>query len=72
MGMEDETRTFLVRIMQTLSIVLLWMMIHVFVGIYKGYAFFDTKPDWTNYLYYVFFLASLIVLIIHLKRKWKL
>ena len=72
MGMEDDTRAFLVRIMQTVSIVLLWMMVNVFIGIYKGYAFFEDQPDWTNYVYYAFFLASLIVLIIHLKRKWKL
>ena len=72
MGMEDDTRAFLVRIMQTVSIVLLWMMVNVFIGIYKNYAFFEDRPDWTNYVYYAFLLISLIVLIIHLKRKWKL
>ena len=72
MGMEDETRDFLVRIMQTISIVLLWMMINVFIGIYKNYAFFEDRPDWTKYVYYVFLVFSFIILIIHLKRKWKL
>ena len=72
MGMEDDTKAFLVRIMQTVSIVLVWMMVNVFIGIYKNYAFFEDRPDWKNYLYYVFFLASLTALIIHLKRKWKL
>ena len=72
MGMEDETRLFLIRIMQTVSIVLLWMMVNVFIGIYKGYAFFETQPDWTNWLYYAFLLISFVFLVIHLKRKWKL
>lgn len=72
MGMEDETREFLVKIMQTVSIVLLWMMVNVFIGIYKGYAFFEDRPEWPNYLYYAFLLISFVVLIIHLKRKWKL
>lgn len=72
MGMEDETRAFLIKILQTISIVLLWMMINVFAGIYKGYAFFEGRPGWANYLYYALFLASLIALIIHLRRKWKL
>ena len=72
MGMEDDTRGFLIKIVNTVSIVLLWMLINVFIGIYKNYAFFEGSPDWTNYLYYFFFLASLIVLIIHLKRRWKL
>lgn len=58
--------------MQTVSIVLLWMMVNVFIGIYKGYAFFAERPDWTNYLYYALLIISLIALLIHLKRKWKL
>jgi ABC-type glycerol-3-phosphate transport system permease component len=72
MGMEDETREFLVRILNTVAIVLLWMMANVFIGIYKGFAFFETRPDWTNCVYYVFLITSFIFLIIHLKRKWKL
>ncbi len=72
MGMEDETRAFLVKILQTISIVLLWMMLNVFAGLYKGLAFFEDSPQWYNYLYYVFFIATLVALIIHLKRKWKL
>lgn len=72
MGMEDDTKAFLIRILQTVSIVLLWMMVNVFIGIYKNYAFFEARPNWTNYLYYAFFLISLTALLIHLKRKWKL
>ncbi|HRI23456.1 MAG TPA: hypothetical protein PLZ45_02215 [Ferruginibacter sp.] len=70
--MEEETRAFLVKILQTISIVLLWMMINVFIGIYKGAAFFEDSPGWKNYLYYVFFLGSLLALVVHLRRKWKL
>jgi hypothetical protein len=72
MGMEDETREFLVRILNTVAIVLLWMMANVFIGIYKGFAFFEEKPDWTNYVYYAFLAISFILLVTHLKRKWKL
>lgn len=72
MGIENETKDFLVRIMQTISMVLLWMMLNVFIGIYKGYAFFPEKPDWTNYVFYAFFLVSFVALVIYLWRKWKL
>ncbi|MGC4100677.1 hypothetical protein [Ferruginibacter sp.] len=58
--------------MQTISLVLLWMMVNVFIGFYKDYAFFEHHPNWTNYLFYFFSLASLIVLVVHLWRKWKL
>ena len=72
MGMEDDTRDFLIRIMQTISLVLVWMMVNVFIGIYKGYAFFEDHPYWTNYLFYTFSLISLVLLLLHLKKKWKL
>jgi hypothetical protein len=72
MGIEDETREFLVKILNTIAIVLLWMMANVFIGIYKGLAFFEDKPHWWNYLYYAFLVTSFVFLVIHLKRKWKL
>lgn len=71
MGMEDDTRVFLVKILNTIAMVLLWMLLNVFFGIYYNYAFFDTIPDWKNYLYYALFIISLFLLIIYLRRKWK-
>lgn len=72
MGMDDETRFFLVRIMQTISEVLLWMLLNVFFGFYKDYAFFVDHANWTNYLFYVLSAATLVILIIRLRRKWNL
>ena len=51
--MEPETREFLVRIIQTISLVLVWMLVNVYFGIYKDFAFFESHANWTNYLYYV-------------------
>ncbi len=70
--MEDETRDFLVKVLNTVALALLWMMVNVFVGIYKGFAFFTDKPNWTNFLYYAFLMISLTALLVKLKRKWKL
>jgi hypothetical protein len=72
MAVEEDTKEFLIRILQTISIVLLWMMVNVFFGFYKDYAFFERHPNWTNYLYYTLSGASLVLLVIHLWRKWKL
>lgn len=72
MGMEQETRDFLIRIINTISIVLLWMLVNVFIGIYKGFAFFDGHPRWPNFLFYAFFLAGLIWMVRYLMKKWKL
>ncbi len=70
--MEDETREFLVLIMNTISWVLLWMMLNVLIGIYFELGFFETVPTWKNILYYSFLLLSAIFLIKYLKSKWKM
>lgn len=72
MGMEDETIEFLLKIVNTVSIVLLWMIANVYIGIYKGFAFFEGRPGMANYIYYACFILTFLVLIIYLKRKWKL
>jgi hypothetical protein len=72
MGMEDDTRKFLILILNTISIVFIWMMLNVVAGIYFDLAFFEDRPSWKNYIYYVAFLASLFFLIKYLARKWKL
>jgi hypothetical protein len=68
--MEEDTKNFLVLIANTISMVLLWMMLHVWLGIYFGWGFFEEMPDWKNGIYYVFFIVSFILLIKHLKKKW--
>lgn len=70
--MEDETRDFLVKIVNTISVVLLWMLLNVFLGVYKNYAFFENKPGWVNYAYYAFFLLSGWFLVRYLRKKWNL
>ena len=72
MGMEDDTRDFLVRILNTIAIVLIWMLANVFFGFYKNYAFFISRPNWINFLFYFLSAASLVMLVIHLRRKWRL
>ncbi|HSN62217.1 MAG TPA: hypothetical protein VLR49_14855 [Ferruginibacter sp.] len=69
MGMEDDTRAFLVLILNTIAWVLLWMIANVLVGIYLGYAFFEGSPSWKNILYYILALTSLFFLIRRIKRK---
>jgi len=72
MGMEDDTRAFLVLVLNTIALFLLWMIFNVLIGIYMGYAFFEESPTWKNIVYYILTLASLIYLINYLRRKWHL
>ncbi|MEO6547445.1 MAG: hypothetical protein ABIN94_05575 [Ferruginibacter sp.] len=69
--MEPEIRAFLLKIVQSLSMGLVWLLINMSVGIYYGFAFFESHPTTGNYLYYVGFLFSLVLLIVYLRKKWK-
>lgn len=71
MGMEDETRDFLVLIVNTIALILIWMIANVLIGIYFGLAFFNKMPDWKNILYYLFFILTLYLLIRRTRKKWK-
>ena len=72
MGMDDDSKDFLVRIVHTISMIVLWMMVNIYVGVYKNYAFFEGSPNWTNLLYYAVFLITLALLIRYIIRKWNL
>lgn len=69
--MEPEVREFLVKIMQSISMGLVWLLINMTVGIYYGYAFFEESPSAANFIYYVGCLGSFILLILYLRKKWK-
>jgi len=71
MGMEPDMIEFLLRIVKTISMGLLWMLVNMSLGIYFGFGFFDNKPSLINYSYYIFFLLSLVLLILYLRKKWK-
>ena len=70
--MEPETRDFLLLILNTISVILIWMILNVFFGIYLEYGLFESLPTWKNYIYYALLLGSLVLLIIYIRRKWKL
>jgi len=71
MGIENDARDFLIAIMQTASLLLLWMMLNVVLGIYLKLGLFDQSPTLKNYIYYALFLVSLFFLIRHFIKKWK-
>jgi len=70
MGMEDDAREYLVKVMNTIFTVLLWMIACVFFGIFLGYAFFENAPGWKNIVFYIVFLVSFYYLIRYIIRKW--
>ena len=71
MGMEPDVRAFLVRIVQSLSMGLVWLLVNMTLGIYFGLGFFENTPSLWNYIFYVWFLGSLVLLLLYFRKKWK-
>jgi hypothetical protein len=69
--MEPEVKAFLLMIVQTLSMSMVWLLINMTAGIYFNLGFFEGSPSMWNILYYIFFLVSFILLIMYFRKKWK-
>lgn len=70
-GMEPDVKNFLSKIVTSLSVGLLWLLVNSTIGIRFNFAFFENKPTIGNYIFYVWFLASLFFLIKFYRKMWK-
>jgi hypothetical protein len=69
--MEEDVKEFLIKIVQSISMGLVWLLANMSIGIYFGFAFFEGSPSLGNYIYYAVFILTLIALINYLRKKWK-
>jgi hypothetical protein len=69
--MEPEVRAFLIRIVQSLSMTLLWMSVNMAIGIRFDLAFPHNGISTGNIIFYIFFVTSFAGLIWYLLRIWK-
>ncbi len=72
MDRDSDPKLFLIMIVQTISTILLWMMINVLIGIYFNLGFFEGTPGWKNIVYYICFLISLYFLVKYIRKKWNI
>jgi ABC-type glycerol-3-phosphate transport system permease component len=68
---EPGVREYLLRIVNTLSVALLWMAINSTAGIMFGYAFVEDHIRMGNVLFYSWFLFSLAFLLRWVIRLWR-
>ena len=71
-GMEPEVKKFFSRIVSSLSVGLLWLVVNSTLGIYFNLAFFRDSPGLGNYIFYGWFVISLVLLLLFFKKKWDL
>jgi hypothetical protein len=68
--MEEETKKFLAKIINTIAMVLIWMMANVFFGIFLKFGFY--RGVWQNWLYYSLAVSTLVLLVMYVRKKWEL
>ena len=67
--MEEDVKEFLIKIVQSISMGLVWLLANMSIGIYFGFAFFEGRPSLGNYIYYAVFILTLIALINYLRKN---
>jgi len=69
--MEEDAARLLVKIVKTISIVIVWMMITMTFGIYFGWFFYYKTPTIGNIICYLFISITLVLVLIYLRKLWK-
>ncbi len=69
--MEPGVRKYLIRILNTLSVGLLWMILNSTLGIMYDFAFVHDKISTANILFYIWFIVSLVAFLWWVIRLWR-
>lgn len=69
-GWDPEIKSFFKKIMNSISITLLWLMIMATSGLYFGLAFSNGKPAIYTVIFYIVLTGSFAWLVVYLYRTW--
>jgi hypothetical protein len=69
-GMEPEVKRYFRKILNSFSIVSVWLLTAATAGFFFKLAIIRGSLRWYNILFYVAFIASLILLLSYLYRIW--
>jgi hypothetical protein len=68
--MDPQIKAYFIRILNTISITLLWMLINVTAGIKYNLAFVEDHVSWKNIVFYCWLTLSFVVLLWRLYKIW--
>lgn len=70
-GWDPDVKKFLVKVLNSVALGLLWLMACSTAGLYYGLAYTDGKPVIYTILFYFGMALTLYLLLRHLYKKWK-
>ena len=69
--MEPDITRFLIRIVNSLAAILAWMMVNIYFGLGKAYAFFEEGGTAGSIVFYAWMVLSLLFLWRLYRRWWR-
>ena len=69
-GWDPDVKRFFIRILNTISIGLLWLLIATTAGFYFKLALPGERPLWVVIIYYVLLVLSLVFLLRYYQQRW--
>lgn len=69
--MEPGIKEFFKRIVTSISLLILWMVINVTLGIKYNLGFFEDHIHWYNIVFYLWLVSSFILLVWIYKKIWE-
>jgi len=70
-GMEPDIRAFLIKVLNSIAMGLVFLLLNITLGIYFKLGIPEQGLRWYHILYYVFLLFSLYLLLRYYIRLWK-
>jgi hypothetical protein len=70
-GMEPEVSNYLKKIAQSISAILIWMLVIILVGLKWEYLFWGDGHNLGTSLFYLYLAVSAFLLVRWLIRSWK-
>lgn len=70
-GWDPEVKRFFLKILNTISWGLIWILLAATFGLYLGWAYNSGRPVYTHIIYYLCMPVSLFFVVRHIYRLWK-
>lgn len=70
-GWDPDVKKFLLKVLNSISLVLLWMMTFATLGIYFKLGFINERPILQPFIFYSVMASTLFFVVRHLIRLWK-
>ena len=70
-SMEPEVKRFLVKILKAISVLVLWLLFNILIGLQLQWAIVFDHLNAFNIIFYTWILISLPAIIYYLFRLWR-